>query len=311
MSLIIAYIGKKGCVIAADKRRIAFFGEKENRELLEADMYSGDITTDEELYKRAEELDVVLKISDDASKVRTVEDVALGEVTTRGSMETKRKRIYGTTNAYQIVELSGSKVTNITKGSSSIIVFGNKIAKSLANDLIQKRWKPSFSLKYMGDIFGGIIKDIASKSPSLGKEYDVIIKQDSSLSKITGQNHLDKIVEMDVDLLSKYRTRLTEDLIKINETIQLSSTIIDEGFIGYVDKIDGNMLEVQLDEAVGAFDMNWKTLASPGDNVIVFIEDSGDVEIGDEVVIEDEHLCLKKNKQTLNCDIILCRVQFD
>ena len=308
MSLIIAYIGKKGCVIAADKRRIAFFGEKENRELLEADMYSGDITTDEELYKRAEELDVVLKISDDASKVRTVEDVALGEVTTRGSMETKRKRIYGTTNAYQIVELSGSKVTNITKGSSSIIVFGNKTAKSLANDLIQKRWKPSFSLKYMGDIFGGIIKDIASKSPSLGKEYDVIIKQDSSLTKITGQNHLDKIVEMDVDLLSKYRTRLTEDLIKINETIQLSSTIIDEGFIGYVDKIDGNMLEVQLDEAVGAFDMNWKTLASPGDNVIVFIEDSGDVEIGDEVVIEDEHLCLKKNKQTLNCDIILCRV---
>ena len=223
-------------------------------------------------------------------------------------METKRKRIYGTTNAYQIVELSGSKVTNITKGSSSIIVFGNKIAKSLANDLIQKRWKPSFSLKYMGDIFGGIIKDIASKSPSLGKEYDVIIKQDSNLTKITGQNHLDKIVEMDVDLLSKYRTRLTEDLIKINETIQLSSTIIDEGFIGYVDKIDGNMLEVQLDEAVGAFDMNWKTLASPGDNVIVFIEDSGDVEIGDEVVIEDEHLCLKKNKQTLNCDIILCRV---
>lgn len=308
MSLIIAYIGKKGCVIAADKRRIAFFGEKENRELLEADMYSGDITSDEELYKRAEELDVVLKISDDASKVRTVEDVALGEVTTRGSMETKRKRIYGTTNAYQIVELSGSKVTNITKGSSSIIVFGNKIAKSLANDLIQKRWKPSFSLKYMGDIFGGIIKDIASKSPSLGKEYDVIIKQDSNLSKITGQNHLDKIVEMDVDLLSKYRTRLTEDLIKINETIQLSSTIIDEGFIGYVDKIDGNMLEVQLDEAVGAFDMNWKTLASPGDNVIVFVEDSSDVEIGDEVVIEDEHLCLKKNKQTLNCDIILCRV---
>ena len=69
MSLIIAYIGKKGCVIAADKRRIAFFGEKENRELLEADMYSGDITTDEELYKRAEELDVVLKISDARSEL--------------------------------------------------------------------------------------------------------------------------------------------------------------------------------------------------------------------------------------------------
>lgn len=308
MSLIIAYIGKKGCVIAADKRRIAFFGERENRELLEEDMYSGDITSDEELYERAAELDVVLKISDDARKVRSVEDVALGEVTTRGSLETKRKRIYGTTNAYQIVELSGSKVTNITRGSSSIIVFGNKIAKSLANDMIQKRWKPSFSLKYMGDIFGGIIKDISDKSPSLGSEYDVVIKQDSSLSKITGQNHLDKVVEMDIDLLSKYRTRLTEDLIKINETIQLSSTIIDEGFIGYVDRIDDNMLEVRLDDDVGAFDMNWKTLANPGDNVIVFVDDSSDVEIGDEVVIEDEHLCLKKNKKTLNCDIILCSV---
>ena len=35
MSLIIAYVGKKGCVMAGDKRRIAYFGSKEERELLE------------------------------------------------------------------------------------------------------------------------------------------------------------------------------------------------------------------------------------------------------------------------------------
>ena len=29
MSLIIAYIGKKGCVMASDKRRIGYFGNKE------------------------------------------------------------------------------------------------------------------------------------------------------------------------------------------------------------------------------------------------------------------------------------------
>ena len=28
MSLIIAYIGKKGCVMAADKRKIGYFGDK-------------------------------------------------------------------------------------------------------------------------------------------------------------------------------------------------------------------------------------------------------------------------------------------
>ena len=61
MSLIIAYVGKKGCVMAGDKRRIAYFGSKEERELLEQEIYSGEITSDEELYARAEELEISLK----------------------------------------------------------------------------------------------------------------------------------------------------------------------------------------------------------------------------------------------------------
>ena len=43
MSLIIAYVGKKGCVMAGDKRRIAYFGSKEERELLEQEIYTGEI----------------------------------------------------------------------------------------------------------------------------------------------------------------------------------------------------------------------------------------------------------------------------
>ena len=35
MSLIIAYIGKKGCVMAADKRRIGYFCDKEYLDFLE------------------------------------------------------------------------------------------------------------------------------------------------------------------------------------------------------------------------------------------------------------------------------------
>ena len=65
MSLIIAYVGKKGCVMASDKRKIAYFGNKENLEALESELYNGEIATDEELYKRAKDFDISIKISDD------------------------------------------------------------------------------------------------------------------------------------------------------------------------------------------------------------------------------------------------------
>ena len=53
MSLIIAYIGKKGCVMAADKRRIGYFGDKENLDLLEEELYSGSINSDDDFLNRA------------------------------------------------------------------------------------------------------------------------------------------------------------------------------------------------------------------------------------------------------------------
>lgn len=308
MSLIIAYVGKKGCVMAGDKRRIAYFGSKEERELLEQEIYSGDIRNDEELYARAEELEISLKITDDACKVKIVEDVAVGEVSSRGTMETKRKRIYGTTNGFKIIELSGSNIINSKKGDSSIIVFGNKITKSMANDMLKKRWKPSFSLKYMGDIFGEILKEISEKTPSVGKGYDVVIGQ-NNLVKSQVQDYLDEVIERDVNVLAKFRAQLKEDLLKQNETIKLASTIIEEGSVGKIDSIDDTLLEVKLNSDVRAFDINWKLLASPGQNVLMFVDSSEGLEKGDEIVIEDEVLCVKKNKANLKCDIILCHLE--
>ena len=294
MSLIIAYVGKKGCVMAGDKRRIAYFGSKEERELLEQEIYTGEITSDEELYARAEELGISLKVTDDATKVK------------RGTMETKRKRIYGTTNGFQIIELTGSEIVNSKKGESSIIVFGNKITKSLANEMLKKRWKPSFSLKYMGDIFGQIIDDISKKTPSLGTKYDVVIQQ-NNLSKDKVQDYLDEVIERDVNLLAKFRTKLREDLLKQNETIKLASTIIDEGPVGIVDSIDDKMIQVKLNPDVRAFDINWKLLAKP--SVIMFVEGEDDALLKDQVVIENEVLCIKRNKANLKCDIILCHLE--
>jgi len=307
MSLIIAYVGKKGCVMAADKRRIAYFGNKEDREQLEEELYSGSITNDDELKKRASDLDITLKISDDANKIRFIEDVVVGEVASKGTQEVKRKRVYGTTNGYQIIEMLGSNVTDTQKGSKAIVIFGNRISKSLANDLISQRWKSDVSLKYMGDIFEDILKTISEKTPSLGKNWDVLIKN-GNFKEEEAQLYLDETIERDVKLLGKFREKLASDLLKQSETIQLASKIIDEGDIGKVAIVDGSMLQVTLNSNVQAYNTNWKQLAKPGENVLLIIDEDERAEIGDEVIIENETLCLKKSKARLKCDIILCNI---
>lgn len=307
MSLIIAYVGKKGCVMAADKRRIAYFGDKESREQLEEEIYSGSIIDDNELQKRAKELDVALKITDDASKIRQIEDVIVGEVSSRSTSETKRKRIYGSTNGYQIIEMSGSKITDTEKGEKAIILFGNKISKSIANNLISKKWKSSFSLKYMGEIFENILEEVSMKTPSVGKGFDVLIKN-PTLSNEESQEYIDDVLKRDIELLGKWREKLQNDLMEQNEMIKMASKIIAEGSIGKVNEVNGNILKIALNSDVQAFDPNWKQLAKPGDNVIMILEEDVKIMEGDEVVIENEVLCLKNSKTGLKCDIILCNL---
>ena len=59
----------------------------------------------EEFLKRADELGISIKLTDDASKIRVVGNSVCGEVSTKGALETKRRRVYGTTNGYQLLEL--------------------------------------------------------------------------------------------------------------------------------------------------------------------------------------------------------------
>lgn len=302
MSLIIAYVGKKGCVMASDKRRIAYFGN--NRQELEDELYNGSITSDEELYIRSNELDVPIKITDDADKLRIVGNTIRGEVSTKGTHETKRKRIYGTTNGYQIVELIGSETKSRQAGEKGIILFGNDFAKKQAETLIQKRWKASHSLRLMGDIFEEILTTIAQKTPSIGKEFDVLIQQ-PNFNPSEAQKHLNITIDADIKVLTKYRQQLTEELVQKSIEIELANKIISEGSVGKVESIDENMIEVKLNNKTQAFNFNWKPLAGPNDNVIMF-KDTDDINIGDEVVIKDEVLCLKKNSSPLSCNIILC-----
>lgn len=302
MSLIIAYVGKKGCVMASDKRRIAYFGT--NRQSLEDELYNGNITTDEELFKKSKELDVPIKVTDDADKLRIVGNTIRGEVSTKGTHETKRKRIYGTTNGYQIVELIGSETKSRQAGEKGIILFGNDFAKKQAEVLIKRRWKASHSLRLMGDIFEEILKEISLKTPTIGKEFDVLIQQ-PKFTTTEAQKHLNITIDADIKVLTKYRQQLTEEMIEKTREIELANKIINEGSIGKVESIDGKMIEVRLNDKTQAFNFNWKPLAGPNQKVIMFT-DTSDVKIGDKVVIKDEVLCLKKNSSPLTCNIILC-----
>lgn len=304
MSLIIAYVGKKGCVMASDKRKIGYFGDKENLATLEKELYDGKIDNDEDFLKRATELGISVKISDDANKIKIIGNTIRGEVSTKGTFETRRRRIYGTTNGYQIVELLGSDTESRKAGESGVIIFGNEYAKRTAEILIKREWKSSQSLRYMGEIFQSILEEVASKTPTVGNKVDVLMQQ-PKFDKSEAQKHLNITIDHDIKVLTKFRQELTEKLVQQNIEIEMANKILNKGDVGRVVQIDGEMLFVQLNDKTQAVDANWKQLAGPGQNVLMFT-DSDNVKIGDKVIIENENLCLKNDKSSLRCDIILC-----
>ena len=304
MSLIIAYVGKKGCVMASDKRKIGYFGDKENLAVLEKELKKRKIDNDDDFLKRAAELGISIKITDDANKIKIIGNTIRGEVSTKGTFETRRRRIYGTTNGYQIVELLGSNTESRKAGESGVIIFGNEYAKRMAETLIKREWKSSQSLRYMGEIFEGILNEVSSKTPTVGEKVDVLMQQ-PKYDKAEAQRHLNMTIDHDIKVLTKFRQELTEKLVQQSIEIEMANKIIDKGDVGRVVQIDGEMLFVQLNDKTQAVDANWKQLAGPGQNVLMFTE-SDNVKIGDKVVIENEDLCLKKDKSSLKCDIILC-----
>jgi len=304
MSLIIVYVGKKGCVMASDKRKIGYFGDKENLEKLENELYDGTIESDKELLSKAEEYGISIKLTDDANKIKVIGNTIRGEVSSKGTFETKRRRIYGTRNGYQIIELLGSETESRNAGKSGLIIFGNEFAKQMAETLIKRKWKSSLSLRYMGEIFLEIIQEVASKTPTVGDDIDVL-QQQPKFTETEAQRHLDITIDNDIKVLVKFRQDLTEKLVQQNIDIKMANKILTDGPVGSVVAIDDYMIQVQLNNKTQAVDKNWKQLAGPGQNVLMFYYED-DIEIGDEVIIKDEDLCLKKNNSSLICDRILC-----
>ena len=304
MSLIIAYMGKKGCVMAADKRKIAYFGNKEDLDALEGELYDGTIQTDDEFLQRAEELNVSIKITDGASKLLGIGEIIRGEVSSKGTFQTKRRRVYGTTNGFQLVELLGSQIQSRKAGNNGIIIFGNKYAKQLAQKLISSKWKASQNLTAMRKVFEEVLGEVSSRTPTVGDDFDIIVKH-PTYSETTAQLNLNKTIDHDIKLLARFRQDLIEKLVQQNLEIEMSYKIIDNGDIGRVVDIDGGELKVQLNDKTQAVDENWKQVVAPGQVALMYTE-SDNVKLKDKVIVKDEKLCLKKDKSTLKCDVILC-----
>lgn len=292
--------------MVGDKRRIGFLGEQSQRELLESELYAGDIKSQERLISRAEELEIKLNISDDSQKVRKIGEVLVGEVKLRTPYKTRRKRIYATTSGYHMVELTGSKIETVKSGGSSIVLFGNKKTKEIANEAIKKHWKPKISLQDVGKIFSQVMEDVAKVSPSVSHTYDVLITHPQMNRKKAMELLRSTIIE-DVKNLQKYRSDLREDMLKKSRDIQMASRIMTHGEVGSVKKVEGDEVEVVLSKGVEVLDMEWNILKNPGETVVLKMEKPSPLNPGDLVVIEDENLCIKRNKTNLLCDFIICK----
>lgn len=142
MSLVIAFTGVQGAVMAGDMREIITSGNAAATEILENELYNGRIVTDDHLQNRAGELGVALTIRDDKRKVTQRDGILVGEVSETQGGITRKKRLYVTRGEYALAEVTGSDIRVMRKGKAgNFIVLGNQVTKRVAQDCIQEHWK--------------------------------------------------------------------------------------------------------------------------------------------------------------------------
>ena len=142
MSLVIAFIGAHGAVMAGDLRQITTRGDAIATQTLEQELYTGRIVTDADLKRRAEELGIGLSIRDDKRKVRPRDGILVGEVSESQGGEVKKRRLYATAGEYALAEITGSAFRLTGSGSAgNFVVLGNQITQQIAHACIREHWK--------------------------------------------------------------------------------------------------------------------------------------------------------------------------
>ncbi|MDQ1275448.1 MAG: hypothetical protein QG610_1022 [Euryarchaeota archaeon] len=190
MTLVIAFIGKNGAVMAGDMREITFEGEKADREKLEKELYSGSLVTDEELAKKAEDLGIKIEVTDCKEKVSERNGVLVGEVSSTEGGIVKKRRLYASAGNYAIAELINTEMTLTSQGQgSNFIAFGNEFTKQVANRCFKDHWTKKSNLQDAVKIFILCMETAAKKTASLSKQFMIV--QTSSNTDVL------KVVEKD------------------------------------------------------------------------------------------------------------------
>ncbi|RXE56069.1 hypothetical protein ABH15_07740 [Methanoculleus taiwanensis] len=142
MSLVIAFIGARGAVMAGDMREILFSGDDSCRDRLEAELYDGRIVTDEALARRAQEIGIGVYVRDTKNKVAERSGILVGEVGETEKGVVRSRRLYASAGRYAIADFEDGCMTVVSQGTgSTFIVLGNAIAKQVTNRCIRDTWK--------------------------------------------------------------------------------------------------------------------------------------------------------------------------
>lgn len=171
MSLVIAYTGSRGAIIAGDMREIRLGGDDAAIAVLEKELYSGSIRNDDELRHRAEELGVMILIRDDKEKVRERDGILTGEVTESGGGMLRIRRLYVSAGHYAIADIEGSRFEMRGRGdTSTFVVLGNELTRQIAHAAIQRYWK-SGTLEDAVTVIVRAMHEAADQTASVSRSY--------------------------------------------------------------------------------------------------------------------------------------------
>jgi len=185
MTLVIAFIGKSGAVMAGDMREITYLGDPSSMETLERELYTGLIATDEALLSRAGELGVRLGIRDDKVKVTERKGVLVGEVTSLEGGVLRKRRVYASGGSYAIVDTGdGAPVPRGRGGAGNFVVLGNEKTKAIAHRCIRKRWKNG-SLRDAVEIITRSMERASAETPTVSRRFILIqTREKADLGKV-------------------------------------------------------------------------------------------------------------------------------
>ena len=174
MTLVMAFIGESGAVMAGDMREITFIGDPPALETLERELYTGLIPNDEALISRAGELGVRLGIRDDKVKVANREGVLVGEVTSLEGGILRKRRVFASVGSYAIVDTGdGAPVPKGRGGAGNFVVLGNDKTKAIAHRCIREMWKNG-GLRDAVEIITRAMERASSVTPSVSRGFILV-----------------------------------------------------------------------------------------------------------------------------------------